>query len=85
MERTYKEDGYNIVVIQCDGCGEEISQVRHGGPGWFKVTIDPLARDDWNAGDEIGTYHFCSTDCFRTGVESLDPSGVLRERIEESD
>ena len=85
MERTYLEDGYNIVVIQCDGCGKEISQVRHGGPGWFKVTMKPLARDDWNAEDDIGEYHFCSTPCFRTAVESLDPSGVLQNRTSDFD
>ncbi len=80
MEKTYQEDGFNVVVIECDGCGEKISQVREAEPGWFEVRIEPLARDHWNAGETVGEFHFCSTECFHSSLDGIDPSGTLKKR-----
>ena len=71
MEKVRQEDGFNIVAIQCDGCGQEISQVKDANSDWFEVTVSPLARDQWNAGDDYGEFHFCSRSCFEDAVDNL--------------
>ena len=72
MEVVRQEDGFNVVAIQCDGCGNEISQVKEADSSWFKMTLSPLARDKWNADDDLGEYHFCSSRCFEQAADSLN-------------
>lgn len=74
MEIVRSEDGFNVVAIQCDGCGKEIEQVEDADDNWFEVTISPLARDKWNAGDDRGKYHFCSRECYVNESKHLEVS-----------
>jgi len=73
MEVVREEDGFNIVVLQCDGCGTEVPQVRHAGEDWFQVKLEPLSRDLWNKGETIAEFHFCSPECYKKNVEKLLP------------
>ena len=75
MEVVRKEDGFNVVVLQCDGCGSEVPQVRHAGEDWFQMKLEPLSRDLWNRGETMGEFHFCSPDCFRQNVDKLSLLG----------
>jgi len=79
MEVIREDDGFNVVFIQCDGCEQEIPQVRHARGNWFEVTISPLARDKWNSGDDYGNYHFCSTECFSGTMDSVNPIPAAEE------
>lgn len=74
------EDGFNVIVIQCDGCEKEIQQAERADDEWFSVSIDPLARDTLLAGDSICEFHFCSTQCFRDRTPKIDPTQILEER-----
>lgn len=77
-ETVRREDGFSVVQIECDGCGETIQQSRQGKGSWFHVEVRPLARDKWNRGDELHELDFCSTECFQTKASDLDPSEALQ-------
>jgi DNA-directed RNA polymerase subunit N (RpoN/RPB10) len=72
VEVVREEDGYNVVAIRCDGCGNEVAQVKDADSSWFEMTVSPLARDKWNAGDDLGEFHFCSRNCFRRSVDDIN-------------
>ncbi|MFB6344300.1 MAG: hypothetical protein ABEK50_00805 [bacterium] len=64
-------DGFNVVVTECDGCGEIVEQIDPNESDWLEITISPLARDKWNAGDDLATYHFCSPECLNDNLSLL--------------
>lgn len=79
-ETVRREDGFNVVIIECDGCGTTIQQTREGRGQWFQVEIRPLARDKWNRDEELYRFDFCSTDCFREVAGTINPTESLRDR-----
>lgn len=80
METTSYEDGYNVVVIRCDGCGREIAQPRQAEGDWFRVRVNRLARDAWAEEDPLAELDFCSPDCLRETLADLDPGDEERDR-----
>lgn len=80
METTTYENGYNVVLIRCDGCGREIAQPDQGKRDWFRVRVHALTRDAWTEGDPLIELDLCSTDCFREKLSELDPAGALTDR-----
>lgn len=83
MEKVTNEDGFNIVVTQCDNCGTEIANMGEAEAQWYTVNIKPLVRDEWAQSIDEEALHFCSPDCFREGLSDYDPSDHFETYVEE--
>lgn len=83
MEKVSNEDGFNIVVTQCDSCGTEIANLGEAEDQWFTVNIKPLVRDEWAQDIDEAEMHFCSTDCFRETLSEYDPADHFQTYLEE--
>lgn len=81
MEKIKNEDGFNLVVTQCDACGKEISNLDEANSDWLTTEIKSLSRDEWSLDEESVTRHFCSRQCFQEIMSSMDP---YRELVDEN-
>lgn len=73
MEKIKNEDGFNVVITQCDSCGKEIANLDEANTDWLTVEIKSLSRDEWSLEEDAVIKHFCTKDCFRNVMNDIDP------------
>jgi hypothetical protein len=77
MEKIKNDDGFNVVVTQCDACGKEIANLDEAQSDWLTVEIKSLSRDEWSLDEDSVTRHFCTPDCFHEIMSNIDPHQEL--------
>ncbi|MFB6345057.1 MAG: hypothetical protein ABEK50_04695 [bacterium] len=82
MEKVTNEDGFNIVVTLCDNCNNEIANLAEADQQWYTVDIKPLVRDEWAQDINEAELHFCSSECFRSGLSDYDPTDRFNSYLE---
>ncbi len=73
MEKIKNDEGFNVVVTRCDGCGKEIANLDEAESDWLTVEIKSLSRDEWSLDEDSVVRHFCSKDCFHEVLDTMDP------------
>lgn len=79
MEKITNDEGFNVVVTRCDGCGKEIANLNEAETDWLTVEIKSLSRDEWSLDEDSVVRHFCSKKCFHEILDSMDPHQEIVE------